>query len=806
MHPLVQDLLVSFRSLRKSPQFTLVAVLTLTLGIAGNTLVFTLVNATLLRPLPYPQPHRLVILRWQDQSDVSAAAFFLMKDRARSFSMITALYPVNAGVNIAATGTPQYVKALPVSKDFFKTLGVLPEIGSSFNEEQDQPHAPRTAILSYGLWTQEFNRDRLALGHDVRVNGESYKIIGIMPQGFRSHPDADIWLPFQLDAKSVDTGNNCRIIARLAADTSLQQAQYELDGLAREYHAMYPWSASQGAFVAHDLQSFMADKERSGLALLFAAVAFVLLIACSNVAILVLVRAASRTQSIAIRAALGSPRRRLVFSLLTESLVLSITGGVLGLILAKETLPLLLSLWPIDLPLGSRLSIDWRVVAFTFALSLASSLLFGLAPSFKLSRVNLAGAMAQTSRSSTSSAEQVRSVRLLVFWQIALTVMLLAGTMLLVRSLSNLYSEPLGFDPQHVSVAQLSLAGQQYGTTAASSHLMDEVVKQLAALPGVDSVAAVDGLPLENGLNLPLHPVGMVGALDHADEYRPVTSNYFSALHIRLVSGRFFIASDTAGSAPVAIVNETMARRWWPNTPAIGQYIRVDEKLGPQPPDVPRQIVGVVPDIHERGPGTPAPPTMFVPLSQTPDNITAFFNKVFLTSIVIHTSGRVELSRQIHVAIQSIDPDLPVASLRPYPQLLDQSLANNRFIVLLTAAFSAIALLLTAVGIHGLLNYQARLRRREIAVRMAVGASRTQIVHMVVQQGIQRLFFALLAGLTGSFFVKGLLSGLLYDVHFSSIIVILATGLLLGLVATLISLLTAVRAASIEPMAVLRNE
>jgi putative ABC transport system permease protein len=805
VHPLIQDLILSFRSLRRSPQFTVVAVLTLTLGIAGNTLVFSLVNATWLRPLPYPEPHRLIILQWQDQNDISAAAFFLVKSRAKSLSFSSALYPVNAGVNISATGTPQYVKALPVSKDFFRTLGVLPEIGAPFNEEQDQAHAPRTAVLSYGLW-QKFKRDPSAVGRDVRVNGESYKIIGIMPQGFRSYPDADIWLPLQLDASSVDTGNNCRVIGRLATGISRQQAQYELDELAREYHSIYPWSTPQGTLVAYDLQSFLVSRERSGLALLFAAVAFVLLIACSNVAILILVRAASRTQSIAIRAALGSSRRRLVFSLLTESLLLSVTGGVLGLILAKETLPLLFSIWPTDLPLGSKLSIDWHVVLFTFALSVLSSVLFGLAPGLKLSRVNLARALAHTSRTATASAEQVRTVRLLVFWQIALTVMLVAGTMLLVRSLSNLYSVPLGFDPEHVVVAQVSLAGQLYNNTASTSHLMDEIVKQLEVLPGVDAVAAVNGLPLENGLNLPLHPVEVPASVDHADEYRPVTPGYFNTLHIQLVSGRFFIPSDMAGSTPVAIVNETMARRWWPNTSAIGHYIRVDEKLGPQPPDVPRQIVGVVPDLHERGPGVPPPPTMFVPLSQTPDNITAFFNKVFLTSIVIRTSRRVDLARQVHSAIQSIDPDLPLASLRPFREFLDQSLANNRFIVLLTAAFSAIALLLTVVGIHGLLNYQARLRTREIAVRMAVGANRTHIVRMVVQQGVRRVFFALLAGLIGSFFIKGLLAGLLYNVHFSSVIVILATGLLLGLVAAMISLLTAVRAASIEPMAVLRNE
>jgi putative ABC transport system permease protein len=801
----IQDLTFSVRSLRKSPGFTSVAVLTLALGIAGNAVVFSFINATLLRPLPYPEPHRLVILRWQDQSDISTAAFFLVK-RARSFSFATALYPV-AGVNISsASGPPQYVKALPVSKDFFQTLGILPEIGVAFSAEQDQPYAPRTAVLSFGLWTREFNRDPSAVGHDLRVNGEDYKIIGIMPQGFRSYPDADFWIPLQLNPNDTDTGNNSRVIGRLSPGSSLQQAQYELDQLARQYHATYPWSAPQGTLVVHDLQGFLSEKERGGLTLLFAAVALVFLIACSNVAILILVRAAARIQPIAIRAALGSTRQRLFFSLLTESLLLSVIGGGLGLILAKELLPLLFSLWPRDLPLASKLSIDWHVVLFTFAISILSCLLFGLAPGLRLSRVNLLRALGSDSRTASASAEQVRTVHLLVFCQITLALTLLAGTLFLVTSLLNLYSAPLGFDPEHVVVAQVSLAGPRYSTTAATGRLLDEVVKQLELLPHVEAVAAVNGLPLENVLNLPVHPVDMPDSLDHAAEYAPVTQNYFSTLHIRLLSGRFFVSSDKAGSAPVAIINQTMATRWWPTTSAIGHYIRVDEKLGPQPPDGPRQIVGVVSDLHQKGPGVPSPASMFVPITQTPNNITAFFNKVFLSSVVVRTSRGVHPSDQIQSALRTVDPDLPLASLRPFPQLLDQFLANHRFITLLTTTFSAFALLLTAVGLYGLLNYQTGLRTREIAVRMAVGASRPQIIRMVVQEEIRQIFFALLAGMTGSFLIKKLPLALLYNVTGSSLKTILVAGLLLGSVAIAISLLTAVRAAFIEPVAVLKNE
>jgi uncharacterized membrane protein YeaQ/YmgE (transglycosylase-associated protein family) len=298
----------------------------------------------------------------------------------------------------------------------------------------------------------------------------------------------------------------------------------------------------------------------------------------------------------------------------------------------------------------------------------------------------------------------------------------------------------------------------------------------------------------------------MPGAVDYEDEFRPITSDYFPTLRILLREGRFFNLSDTAGSAPVAIINETMARRWWPNTSPIGHYVRVDEKLGPQPPEAPREVVGVVSDIHEKGLARPAPPTVFVPMSQVPDNITAFTNNAFLTSILIRTSGHVDPTRQIQSVIHSVSPDLPVASVRPFREVVRQSLAEPRFIVLLTTAFSGLALLLTAVGLQGLLNYQVHLRAREIAIRIAVGASRNHIIRMVVQQGTSVVCFAIPIGICGAFVVKRLLGSLLYNLQSGSPATIIATGILLGSVVILISLLTAIRAASIDPTAVLRNE
>jgi putative ABC transport system permease protein len=804
MHPFIQDFLISFRSLRRSPGFTLVAVLTLALGIAASSVIFSVVNATMLRPLPYPDSDRLVVVGWRILPELSPAAFLMVKNQTHVFSQTAAVYDAVLGVNISTPHVPQNVRSLQVSKEFFATLGVLPELGRNFSHDDDQPNALPTVVLSHEIWVQNFGGDRSALGQSLRINGASYKIIGVMPRRFRSYPEADIWVPLQLDQKTTDKANDYRIIGRLANGVSQQEVLRQLDGVGQEFHHLYPWSALLGTIVARPLQLFLAEGERQRFAVLSAAAALVFLIACTNVAILVLVRGAAGAQNIAVRAALGQPQGRLVFSLLSESLLLALMAGILGLILAKECLPLLLLLWPTNLPLAINLSIDWHVAFFTFGVSIWSCVLFGLAPALKLSRVNISQLLARMSGRASPGLGQVRTIRFLVGGQMALTVGLLAGTVLLVKSLLNLYAVDLGFDPAHLVVGQVSLSGERYRTTESTVRLSDQIIKKMEGMPGVEALAVMDGLPLEPGITIPIHPLGWQGSAEGS--YRPVTNSYFSALRIPLRSGRPFLNEDTSGSTPVAILNESMARRWWPNSSPIGQFIQVDKEIAPELLDIPRQVVGVVGDIRESDLSAPARPTIFVPMAQTPDNISAFFNQRLLTSIVIRTPSRAGVSNQLQAAIQSVDPDLPLASYRPFGQFIDRSLANQRFLALLASVFGGFAFLLTLIGMQGLFSYQARLRRREIAVRMAIGATRNAILRMVVQQGTKLISFALLVGLAGSLVVRALLQSLLYNVQSISLIVILATGLVLGLVAALMILLTASRAASIEPMAVLRNE
>lgn len=806
VHPLFQEFIFSLRSLRRTPGFTILALLTLTLGVTGSNVIFSVVNSTLIQPLPYPDSHRLFILRWQTQGDISARAFFLVRSRAQCFSSIAALYPVEAGVNLSGVGPPQYVHALSVSKDFFPTLGVLPEIGSTFSGEQDQPGAPRTAVLSYGLWRQNFNGEKQAIGRNLQLNGLTYKIIGVMPIRFRSYPEADVWLPLQLDPASAQPGSNYRVIARLASGISRQQAQYELEAIARDYQLTYLPSAKKATLVALELQSFLLRRERQGLATLFVAVVLMFVIACTNVAVLILVRGAAGARTIALRVALGPAKKRLLFSLMTESMLLSGAAAVLGLIFTKESFPLLLWLWPSDLPISRSLTIDWRVILFTVATSLLGPLLFALVPALKLSRVSIARLLAHTSRSTSAAVEQVRTVRLLVVGQMVLTIVLLSGTLLLVKSLLNLYSVPLGFNSDNVVLAQVSLSGERYRATSSTRRLLDEIVREMQAVPGIDSVAAVDGLPLQNGLNVPLAPVDVPQAVEHAIEYRPVTTKYFETLQIPLRSGRFFISADTAGSAPVAIINESLARRWWPRGTGIGQLIQIDQELGPQVADRPRQIVGIVADIHEKGSSVAPPPTVFVPLSQTPDTITEFFNRVFLTSLVMRTGRHLDLSGQVRKAVQTVDPNLPVASFIPFSQVVDRSLSNQRFLVFVTVAFGVFALVLSLVGIQGLMAFQARLREKEIAIRLAVGARRIHIVNMVIQQAAKLICTSFLVGLAGSLLIPRLLGSMLYNTGGTAPILIVSAGLVPGFFAALVSILTAIRAASIEPMAVLRNE
>jgi len=813
MRPILHDFHYSVRSLRKTPAFSFVAIATLTLGISATVIVFSIVDAVALRPLPYGNASRVVILRWQDrdlqpQAEVSAPVFFMVKENAQSFDNIAAVYSQDVGVNLASVRGARYVMALRVSESFFRTIGTQPAIGRAFRKEEDHAGVQGTAVLSYRLWQSIFDRDRNALGQTIKINGNPFTIIGVMPEEFHSYPDADIWLPLQLNPANADPGSDYLVFASVKAGTLPSNAERELQALLQTHPLSYlPGAVRKTAkLTLEGLQDFRTANVRHSLAILFAAVVLVLLIACTNLAVLLLVRGLGRTQEIAVRVALGSSKWRLSQIFLVESALLGFTGGILGIVLAKELLPLVFSISPVDLSPGTTIELNQQSVLFGLGVSALTACALGFVPALRVAAGNFDDLLRQAPKGTTASLRQTRSAQLFVIAETTLTVVLLGVAVLLLQSFFRLQAVSPGFDPKQTWVSQASLAAERYMTTQATSNLFSKVAEHMRSVPGVESVAAINGLPLETGLNLPVYPTDSPGKIDHAVQYRVITPAYFKTLRIQTLVGRSFTAADDGREQPVAIINESLARKWWPHQSVIGHFVRAGEELGPELTDRPREIVGVVADVHEVGLGQSPPPVLFVPDRQVPDRITAFINKLFLASIIIRTKQDSNMSDQIRLAFQSADPELPVASLRPMTQVLSKSLARPMFYAWLSSIFGMFAMLLTAIGLYGLLSYQVGLRVPEIRVRIALGATRGQIVGLIVKQGIRLALAGLLLGLVVSLFVSRLLTSMLYNLQHVFLTLLVGEAALLGLIALLAGFLTATRASAIEPMAALRNQ
>ncbi|HLJ27753.1 MAG TPA: ABC transporter permease [Candidatus Angelobacter sp.] len=806
-----QEIVQAVRALRRTTGFTFVAVAILAVGIASNTVVFSVINAALLRPLPYPNPAQLTVVNWYSSGklispDISASAFFLLQDRARSFESLAAMSNVDAGVNLSGFGKPQYVRGFHVSGAFFATLDVALAMGRSFSLEEEQPGGSHAVVLSHGLWVQHFNQDSSVIGRQIRVDGELYTVVGIMPARFRSYPEADLWLPLQLSPATADPGNEYRVIGRLKKGVTLEDAQHELD-FSQEYRLTFPLrsKADQVRLVLSGLQSSMVSDVRGGLALLFGAVLFVLLITCTNLAVLLTVRAAGRMREVAIRLALGASRACLARMFLLESLIIAGLGGIAGIILAKEAIPFVLLLAPADASFTHGVSIDGKVVLFTALASMLTALAFGAAPALKMAHVNLNELLRQTTSNATSGSHHARLSRILISAQAALTIVLLTAAGMLLSSFVGLHSVPPGFDPRHLWAAQLSLASRHYQTTSSSAQLLDQLCEKIRSQPGIEAAATITGLPLERGLNLVLHPTRAPGKTVYA-EYRIVSPDYFRTMRIPITGGRSFSSGDFSHDTPVAMVNQTLARQWWPGDSPLGRYVAVNSTMDGLFSDAPRQIVGVVADVHESALSIPPAPTIFVPLDQTPDSITAFTNRTFLISILVRTANGVSPAESVRDLLNSADPDLPVTSVRPLSEILSASLSRQRFYTSLIAGFGIFALLLTAIGLYGLLSYQIVLRTREIGVRMAVGAPRFEVVFMIVKQGVGLVLLGALLGMLAVPLETKVLSTMLYNVRGATYVVLVGAVVVLGAVSALSSLLSAVRAASIEPAVTLTAE
>ncbi|MGB6944904.1 MAG: ABC transporter permease [Bryobacteraceae bacterium] len=826
MSSLVSDLRHSLRVLASNPGFTTVAVAALALGMGANTAIFSVVNAVLLAPLPYPQPDRIMRIQrsFQGQTggggSVSIPKFMAWKKANQTFQAM-ALYDFSGpGLNLGSGDHPQQLKGIHVSAEYFQVFGVSPARGRAFLPEEDQPNGEKAAVLSDDLWRTRFGGDPSLIGKPILLGGDPYVVVGILPATFHSDPPADVFIPMQADPNSTDQGHYLLAAGRLKPGATLESARANMIVGGEAFRRAYPkWMDKREGVAVIPLRDALVGDVRLALLILVGAVGFVLLIACANVANLLLARAAGRQREIAIRTAIGASRGHLIRQLLTESVLLSVIGGVLGLVIGAWSVPLLLAVSPGNLPrindqthVASAIStLDWHVLLFTFAIALLTGVLFGLLPALRISKLDVNSVLKEASGRSGTGLRHNRVRSVLVAAEMALAVILVAGAALMIRTFVGLRSVQPGFDPHNVITMQTSLSGGRYDNTAKAENMTRQVLDHIEALPGVRAAAAAIQLPLQGGIDLPFSIAGMPppkGDLYNGDEqWRFISPHYFSAFSVPLLRGRAFDVRDTGKSEPVAIINQAFAKKYWPKGDPIGQRITIGKGLGPEFEEPARQIVGIVSDVRETGLQGADEGVMYVPESQITDGLTKLANSVIPMSWIVHTaSDPSTLSAAIQHEIQSVDSQLAASKIRTMDQVISDATARQNFNMLLLTIFAGLALLLAAIGIYGLMSYTVEQRTQEIGIRMALGADRSDMLKLVVRQGMLLTGIGIVIGLAASFGLNRLLANLLFGVKTTDPITYVAVAAILISVALLACYVPARRATKIDPLVALRYE
>lgn len=811
MGTVLHDLRYAARSLRKSPGFTLVAVLTLALGIGANTAIFSVVDAVLLRPLPFPEPDRVAHVGWgwsgNRNIQMPPYNFAFVREHSRSFDGLATYRGMSASLETDGSGSTE-VRGLRVSDDFFKVTGMQPVLGRGFLEEETAPNGSRVAVLSHEYWQNAFGGDAAVLGSAVHIDGASHTVTGVLPPGFRfpSAPEfTDLIVPLQLDIDPMDRGFNYPVLGRLRPGVTQEEAAADLQRIFEAFRQEHPEFVERGMSGA-ELMSFRDTVSSSvtlALWVLLGAVGFVLLIACVNVAGLLLARAAERQREITIRAALGAGRGRIVRQLLTESVLLAALAGVVGLLFAVWGIEVLLALTPTQIPRLNDAGLDVRVLGFTFALALSTGVAFGLAAAFPATRINLTRSLNQGGRSGGPGLRG-RGRGVLVAAEVALSVVLLAGAGLLISNLLRLSSTDPGFDSENVVTMSFPRTPEGYDSPTAVWRFTGELLERMRAMPGVTAAASASNLPLERGWNFPMSVEGRPDAGMGNAEWRAVSPEYFRTLEIATRRGREFISADTESGAPVILVNEAMARLFWDQSDPVGSRIRLGtlggESVIPGFDDPPREIVGVVADIRETTLDQPARPTMYVPQTQTPAMLAS------LPAIVIRTSGPSAIGTAVRDAVRELDPRIPEPQIRMLEGVVGSSIAPQRFNAVLMGIFATLALLLTAVGLYGVIAYSVRQRTREFGVRLALGAQSSDVRAMVLRQGARLVIVGAAVGLFSAFALTRVLSSLISGMSATDPLTFTAVIALLLIVALLASYLPARRATRVDPMVALRAE
>jgi predicted permease len=795
------DLRYAARSLTNSPILSFAVIILLSLGIGLNAVLFSVADAILLHPLSYPEPDRLVILHWEQypkraQGDISANAYFQVRKQAHSLAEVAALYPLQVGVDLSSNGRSTYSTALSVSSDFFVVLQAKPMFGQDLSSEGQLPQA--AAVLSYNTWVRDMDKSPNILGKIIRVNGVIYHVAGVMPEGFRSFPNADVWLSLKLDASSANLGNDYRVIARVRDGYSLEQVRQELRSISEREQLGFS-SSLHSLLSCEPLLDYISRDVKPGLMVLFAAAVVVLLVACLNVAMLVTVRSIARTQEVAIRVALGSPRYRIVRIFFLESVLHAIAGGIFGAILAKESLRYVVYYLPAALQSGAPIRMNLTVLVFAALISALTALIFGIGPAFKISRTDVNELLKNASQAIPASHGHKVAGRFLVAGQAALTMVLLNTFFLLLHSFLQLHSISPGFNPNHVWVEQVLFYGERGRSPEMNSQLIEELLAKIRGAPGVESASSTTSLPLEKGLNLPVYPGSSLQATEHGAEYQIVSPGYFRTLSIAVLEGRDFTQKDESSSKPVAIVNQTLANQWWPGRTAVGQFTNVSPEAGPQLADQPREVIGVVADIRSSGLDRPPAPTVFIPVRQASQGLLTFVNRIFLTSIIVRTNRGAEILKIFQSIAPGENMGFALAGSRPLNAVLASSLQRPRFYAMLTSVFSSLALILTVIGVYGVVKYHSGMRARELGLRMVLGANRRMLVALLTIQGLKPVLYGTAIGMAGAFAGENLLRVLLYNFTRQPIAVIFISAALFVGATALTCYISGLRVVLIEP-------
>jgi putative ABC transport system permease protein len=801
MATFLQDLRYGARMLARSPGFTLVAIVTLGLGIGANTAIFSAVNALLLRQLPYPSADRLVMV-WQDMrarggpaTEWATPGNFTDWRASGLFSAATAVQGWQP--SLTGIGEAEPLVGEQVTHEYFTVLGIPPERGRTFTQEDDVPNAPRVTVISHALWQWRFGADPEVVGQSIVLGGEPHQIVGVMPAGFRPAviSVAQLWRPRRLNLANPSRGAVVlRVVARLRPDITLEQASSSAAVLARQLEATHPDSnRGVGINIVSLHEQVVGDIQR-GLLMLLGAVAFVLLIACANIANLLLARASARAREIAVRLALGAGRRRLVRQLLTESLLLAASGGALGLLVGAWSIDALVTLAPQGAPRLEEIGLDARVLAFAIGLTMLTGLVFGIVPALQASRPDVTPTLKDGGRGSSGSTSY-RTRRALIVFEVALALALLVGGGLLLRTLFRLQAFDLGFNPSGVLVGAVLPPRVAYPEPAQQVAFYDRLLERVAALPGIETAALSSIVPLGGDSDMGILVEGQPPPRSPGDQltawYRLVSADYFRAMGIPLKQGRLFAAGE---AAPAVVVNEPAARRYWKGESPIGKRVRfASDDSAPW-----YTVVGVVGEVHMLGPRGDSRTEVYLPYWQ--------FTELG-TNVIVKTGGRPEqLIPALRQAVRDVDPNTPVASVAPLSAIVAESIDIPRFFAALVGCFAVLALTLAVVGIYGVVAYSVGRRTPEIGVRMALGAGRRDIFALVVSDGLKLTAAGVAIGIAAAIGVSLAIRSLLFAVEPLDPLTFLATTVSLLLASTVACLLPAHRATRIDPMVALRRE